>query len=77
MRVIFTHDFTNDTGRFFVRFIRRYPQLAHAVKNSSVYRLQTVAHVRQGAADDNAHGVVDIRLLHFVMDLMLQHLLIF
>ena len=77
VRMVFTHDFTNDTGGFFVWFIRRHAQLAHAVKNSSVYRLQTVAHVRQGAADDNAHGVVDIRLLHFVMDLMLQHLLIF
>ena len=77
MRVIFTHNFTNDTGRFFVRFIRRYPQLAHAVKNSSVYRLQAVAHVRQGTADDDAHRVVDIGLLHFVMNLMLKHLLIF
>ena len=35
------------------------------------------AHVRQGTADDDAHRVVDIGLLHFVMNLMLKHLLIF
>src|SRR3546814_13766432 len=33
-----------------------------------MYRLQTVSYVRQGAADDDRHGVVEIARLHLVDD---------
>ena len=31
-------------------------------------RLQAVAHIGQGAADDHAHGVIEIRAAHLVFD---------
>jgi hypothetical protein len=34
-----------------------------------VHRLQAVAHVRQRAPDDHAHGVVEIRLAHLVFEI--------
>ena len=38
--------------------------LIHGVEDTPVHRLQAVAHVRQGAAHDNGHGVLDIGVLH-------------
>jgi hypothetical protein len=35
-------------------------------------RLQTIANVGQGAADDDAHGIVKIGPLHFVFNLDLN-----
>ena len=34
-----------------------------------MHRLQTVAHIGQGARRDNRHGVLDERLLHLVPEL--------
>ena len=39
VRVVFTHDFSDYTGGFFVRLVRSYSQSAHTVKDPSVYRL--------------------------------------
>ncbi len=33
-----------------------------------MHRLQSVAHVRQSAAHDHTHGVVEIRAAHFLFD---------
>ena len=37
----------------------------HGVQDAPVHGLQPVPHVRQGAAHDDGHGVVDIARLHF------------
>ena len=77
MRVIFTHYFTDDTCRFLERLVRCNAETAHSVKDSSVYRLESVPNVRKRSSDDYTHGVIDVGVLHFVMDLMLYHFLIF
>ena len=43
--------------------------LVHGVQNPPVHGLEAVAHVGHGAADDHAHGVVEIRLLHLGFDI--------
>jgi len=40
----------------------------HGVEDAAVYRLEPVPHVRQGAGDDDAHGVIEVRAFHFVFD---------
>jgi hypothetical protein len=37
-----------------------------------MHRLQTVAYVRERPRDDDAHGIVDERLLHLIDDLAFQ-----
>ena len=64
MRMIFTHGIANDTGTFSVRAITSDAKLMHIVESPSLYRLQTVPHIRQCTGHDNAHGIVNIRLLH-------------
>ena len=37
-------------------------------KDAAVNGLEAVAYVRQGAAYDHAHGVIEIRILHLIFD---------
>ena len=69
VRVVFTHHVADDARRFLVRLAGRVALLVHPVKDAAVHRLQAVADVRQRAADDDRHRVVEIRLAHLVFDI--------
>ena len=43
--------------------------LVHSPKNPAMHRFQAVADIRQGAAHDHAHGVIEIRPPHLVFDI--------
>jgi hypothetical protein len=68
MRVVFTDDVTDDTGRLFIGFIPIVVQFAHGEKNTPVNRLQAIAHIGQGTPDNNAHSIIKIGLFEFVLD---------
>ena len=34
-----------------------------------MHRLQTIAHIGKSARDDDAHRVVDVRVLHLVLEI--------
>ena len=55
-------------GRLLGRPVVRQPQLVHGVQDPPVDRLEAVAGVGQGPADDDAHRVVDVRRPHLVFD---------
>ena len=48
MRVIVTHHFTHDFSTLAIAAVWVQLQLAHAVQNSSLNRLQAIAHIGQG-----------------------------
>ena len=77
MRVVFTHDVADDTGGLSMGFVRGDPQTVHSKKYSSVYRLKSVPDIRKGSAHDDAHGVIDVGVLHLIVDLVLYHSLVF
>ena len=62
------HDLADDLGALPVGPVRGQPHQPHAVHDPPVGRLQPVAHVGQGAPDDDAHGVVHVRAPHLVFD---------
>ena len=64
VRVEFTHRIADDAGALAVRFVRGDAEDAHVVQGPSLDRLKPVPEVREGARDDDAHRVVDERLLH-------------
>ena len=66
MWVIFTDYVTDHARRFLVGLVVIVTQLVHRVQYTPVHRFEAVANVRQGAPDDNAHGVFEIRLAHLV-----------
>ena len=66
--MIIPHDFAHDLGRLAVGPVVRQPHLVHAVQDAPVHGFQPVTDVRQGAADDHAHGVIHVRQAHLVFD---------
>ena len=69
VRMEFAEDFADDLGALAVGLGGGEAQLVHAEQDAAVDGLQAVAHVGQRAADDYAHGVIEVRLLHFRFDI--------
>src|SRR5690606_6372409 len=66
MGMIFTHHLTDNTRRLTVWSVIGEVHLVHGVENSPVYGLETITHIRQSAAHNNAHSVIEIGALHLL-----------
>jgi len=42
--------------------------LLHHIKDAAVDRLEAIADIGEGAADDHAHGVIEVGAAHLVFD---------
>ena len=69
VRMEFAEDFADDLRALAVGLRGGEAQLVHAEENAAVDGLEAVAHVGQGAPDDHAHGVIEVRLLHLRFDI--------
>ncbi len=69
VRVVLTHHVADDAGAFLEGLVVLQAHVVHGVQHAAVHRLQAVAHVGQGPADYDAHGVVDIGGLHLLADI--------
>ena len=76
MRVILTHYFTDDTCTFLCRFVARVTEFVHSKEDTAVNRFKTVAHIRQRTAYNHTHRVIDIRGLHFLVNLHRDNVII-
>jgi len=68
VRVILTHHVADDPRRLDVFLVGRVALLVHRIKDAPVHRLEPVAHVGKCARHDHAHGVIEVRPLHFFND---------
>ena len=68
MRVILTEHLAHDTGTFLIRAAVEIAKFAHAVQNAAVNRLEAVPDIWQGTGYDDAHRVVDVALLHLLLN---------
>ena len=66
--MVLTDDVADHAGRLLVGLVPLVAEFAHGEEHPAVDRLEAVAHVGQGAADDDAHGVVHVGLAHLVFD---------
>ena len=69
--VVLTHYFAHYPGGLFMGLVRCDAKGIHPVEYPSVDRLKAVPYIRKGARYDYRHGVVYVRLLHLVVDLVL------
>ncbi len=74
MRVVVTHDLADDAGALRERLVGAEAAVVHAVDHTAVHGLETVAHVGQGAPDDDAHRVVEVAPLHLELQVDLVDL---
>ena len=68
VRMIFTHHVADDARRLAVRLVPLETVLVHRVENAAMHRLQAVAHIRQRARHDDAHGVIEVGAFHLIED---------
>ena len=69
VRVVFLDDLANHARALDVALVGGVALLVHRVENAAMHGLQAVAHVGQGAPDDYAHRVIEIRLPHLVFNI--------
>ena len=67
--MVVTHDVADDLGGLGVLLVELEAHLLHAVEDAAVDGLEAVAYVGQGAADDDRHGVVEVRPAHLFLNI--------
>ena len=65
MGVELTHHIANDAGTFIESTVGAITAVVHSIDHATMYRFKTVAYIGQGATDNNCHRVIQIRTLHF------------
>jgi hypothetical protein len=75
VRVVFADYIADDPRGFLVRLVVVVTELPHGVQDASVNRLQAIADIGQGTADDDAHRIVQVGLLHLLFEAYRQDLL--
>ena len=68
VRVVALHRLADDARALARRGRRPEAEVVHGDEDAALRRLEAVAHVGQGAADDDRHGVVEVAVLHLVGD---------
>ena len=66
--VVFTDDVADDAGALAVGPVIVVARLGHGEEDAAVHRLEAVAHVGQGPADDDGKGVFEIRFAYLILD---------
>jgi hypothetical protein len=64
VRVVLTHDLADDAAALVEAAVGPVATVVHRVDDTAVHGLEAVTHVGQRAADDDAHGVLDVAALH-------------
>ena len=68
VRVVVTHHLTDDAGALDVAAVGAEALVVHREQHAAVHRLEAVADLGQGAADDDRHRVVDVAALHLLLE---------
>ena len=68
VRVVLADDVADDARRLLVGPVPVVVQLVHREQHAAVHRLQAVARIGQGAADDHAHRVIEVRAPHLLFE---------
>jgi len=73
VRMVFADDIAHHTRRFLVGLVPIVAELAHGIQHAPMHRFQAVADIGQRAADDDAHGVIQIGFAHLVFEIYGQY----
>ena len=65
MRVELAHNIANDAGTFIESTVGAITAVVHSIDHATMYRFKTVAYIGQGATNNNRHRIIQIRTLHF------------
>ena len=71
--MVVTHDVANDFGGFGVLLVELEAHLLHTVQDAAVNGLEPIADIGESSADDDRHGVVEIRPTHLLFNVDGEH----
>jgi hypothetical protein len=77
VRVVFTQHFTDNRGTFVETAVVDQSLPQHGVEDTPLHRLEPVAGIRQGPADNDRHRVVDVGSFHDIGDVGLDDFFVF
>src|SRR5207237_2564172 len=66
--MVFAEHVADDARALHVRAVPDVVRFVHCEKHAPVDRFQAVAHVREGAPDDHAHGVIEVGAPHLLLE---------
>ncbi len=66
--MVLAHYVADDAGALAGGAVGLEAHLLHGVKNAAMDGFESVAYIGQSAADDDRHGIVEIRLAHLVFN---------
>ena len=66
VRMVFADDVADDARRLLVGLVVGVAEVVHRVQHAAMHRLEPVARIGQGPADDDAHRIVQVGLAHLV-----------
>ena len=69
--VVFSQHLTDDLGAFAGRCGKAQAEAVHAEEHAALHGFEAVAHVREGAGDDDGHRIVDVGRPHLAVNLHL------
>ena len=69
VRMIFTQNLAHNTGGLLVWLAGGHACLLHSVQYSSMNRLQSITDIWQSSGDDYAHGIINIGITHFLLQI--------
>ena len=69
MRMVLAKHLTDDAGGFAIGAVHADAHIVHGVQDAALDRLEAIACIRQGACHDHAHGVIEVGLLHFLVNI--------
>ena len=67
VRVELTHHFADHARALHIGAVMNVIGFVHTVEHAPVHRFEAVTNVRERAADDYAHGVVEVRGAHLLL----------
>ncbi len=70
--VVLAEHLADDAGGLLVSRVGADAHVVHGVEDAAVHGLEAIAGVGQGAGHDDAHGVVEVRLAHLLVNLDLS-----
>ncbi len=67
--MVFTDHVTDDSGGLVIRLVGVGAKLVHGEQHAAVNGFEAIADIREGAADDHAHGVIEVTPAHLVFEI--------
>ena len=65
MGVELTHYIAHHASTLIEGTVGPIPAVIHRIDYTTMHRLESITHIGQGATDNNCHRVIQIRTLHF------------